>query len=254
MFVSTAQSQVLSRVIATLTTPMQARELRQHLVSDIAILLNADYVASFVWNDAKANFTDGVCCLEDTEHLKRYESHFQYEDPIAPRLRPLREPTRVSQVIPQKELVNTEFYDRFLDTQSMYWGMNVFAHNGFRDLGDLRIWRAKDKHDFSNNEMGMLRLIYPSMVNALSYSIAAEQLDQPIATPVDSIAQQYRLSCREAQVLGLIAQGLADKVIAKQLGIGFTTVRTYVSALLKKTGRENRKALIAFTGRTLFRS
>jgi DNA-binding CsgD family transcriptional regulator len=247
MYVSTAQSRVLSRVIAAFATPMSGRQLRQRMVSDISILLNADYVASFVWKDETANFSDGVCCIDDTVHLKQYESHFQYEDPIAPRLRPLREPTRVSEVIPQNELVRSEFYDRFLDSQSMYWGMNVFAHNGLRDLGDLRIWRAKAKQDFSNDEMAMLKLIYPSMVNALNYSIDAEQLEKPIAAPIHLIAQQFRLSCREAQVLELIAQGLADKVIAKQLAIGFTTVRTYVSALLRKTGLPNRKALIAFS-------
>jgi DNA-binding CsgD family transcriptional regulator len=248
MFVSAAQSQVLTRLIATLATPMSAREHRQHLVSDIAILLNADYVASFVWNEENAQFSDGVCCLEDTGHLRRYESHFQYDDPIAPQLRPLREPTRVSQVIPQKELINSEFYDRFLDSKSMHWGMNVFAHNGMRDVGDLRIWRAKGKQDFSDDETDMLRLIYPSMVNALNYSMHDETLGQSSSKPMTKIVQQYRLSSREAQVLELIAQGLADKVIAKQLAIGFTTVRTYVSALLRKTGRGNRKALIAFSG------
>jgi hypothetical protein len=68
-----------------------------------------------------------------------YEEKYQFTDPIAPLLHQRRYPTLVSEVIPQKTLVKTEFFDRFLGTGAMYWGVNLYAHDGQRDLGDPRI-------------------------------------------------------------------------------------------------------------------
>jgi DNA-binding CsgD family transcriptional regulator len=245
MYVSPQKTQVLSKVIAVLSTPASSVALRQNLVSVVAELLNADYVASFVWNETTALYSEGVCCLNDSKHLRSYESQYQFEDPIAPRLRPLRIPTLVSQVIPENELVRSEFFDKFLDVESMYWGMNVFAHDGLKDLGDLRIWRSKDKKDFNNNELEMLKVLYPSIVNALRHSTTIEQGSESLTHAIARVKQIFHLSYREAQVTDLVAKGFADKVIAKQLDISFTTVRTYLSGALKKTGQSNRKSLMA---------
>jgi DNA-binding CsgD family transcriptional regulator len=245
MYVSPQNTRVLSQAIAVLSTPASSLALRQNLVGVVAELLNADYVASFVWNESTASFSEGVCCLDDTKHLRTYESQYQFEDPIAPRLRPLQVPTLVSQVFPQKELVNSEFFYKFLDAESMYWGMNVFAHNGLKDLGDLRIWRSKGKNDFDSDELGMIKLLYPSIVNALSYSTTNERLPNFEFSAVTQMKKEFHLSHREAQVTELVAKGLADKVIAKQLDISHTTVRTYLSGALKKTGQLNRRSLMA---------
>jgi DNA-binding NarL/FixJ family response regulator len=51
------------------------------------------------------------------------------------------------------------------------------------------------------------------------------------------------LTTREAQVRGLVEQGLQDKQIATQLGISVKTVEKHVGAVLRKTGAPNRTAL-----------
>ena len=52
-----------------------------------------------------------------------------------------------------------------------------------------------------------------------------------------------QLTRREQQVLDLMLQGLADKEIAAQLGIGCVTVRTHVARLREKLGAQNRTQL-----------
>jgi DNA-binding CsgD family transcriptional regulator len=143
--------------------------------------------------------------------------------------------------------VKSEFFDRFLDTKAMYWGVNLYAHDGQRDLGDLRIWRARNKSNFDAHELGMLRLIYPSLVNALASVNAAPTGVERHTTPQRErqLQQRHGLSPREAQVAALVAQGHADKEIAKLAHIGFATVRTHLGNALRKTGCAHRKALIA---------
>lgn len=53
-----------------------------------------------------------------------------------------------------------------------------------------------------------------------------------------------RLTAREMEVVQLAAQGLTDKAIAKQLGIGEGTVNTHWTRIRDKTGGENRTELV----------
>ncbi len=227
-----------------------ADSLRQHLVEPVAQLLNADYVASLVWDAGSASFGRGVCCRADAGHLRAYESHFQFADPIAQQLHPRRYPTRVTQVIAQQDLVKSEFFNRFLGPGAMYWGVNLFAHDGLHDLGDLRIWRGRGKDNFDDTELDLLRLLYPSLVNALARAgnNVRSNAHQPVAVELRAQRLQalHGLSPREAQVAALVALGLADKVIAQRAGVAYTTVRTYLAQALRKTACANRKALIGY--------
>ncbi len=251
MYLNTAQTRQLSAVMQVLTEPgHSADSLRQHLVEPVAQLLNADYVASLVWDAGAARFGRGVCSRADAGHLRAYEAQYQFADPIAPRLHPRRYPTRVTQVIPQRELVNSDFFNRFLQPGAMYWGINLYAHDGQRDLGDLRIWRARAKDNFDDNELAVLRLLYPSLVLALARAdSAAPSPVVPTPNPADrpgQLSARHGLSPREAQVAQWVALGLCDKEIAQRTGVAYTTVRTYLTQALRKTGCANRKALIAY--------
>jgi DNA-binding CsgD family transcriptional regulator len=256
MYLTALQTRQLSGVLETLTRPCDSVSLRQSLVQPLADLLNADYVASLVWDEAEQRFGGGVCSQADTGQIQAYEASYQFSDPLPQLLRSRRYPTLVTQVIPQRELVRSDFFNRFLRPGSMYWGLNVFAHDGQQDVGDLRIWRTRGKGNFDDNELDILRLIYPSLVNALSGAKALEPGKARSASAAPSprqgraldqqLAYQHGLSRRELQVAQCVAQGLSDKQIAKQAGIGFTTVRTYLTQTFKKTACANRKELIAY--------
>jgi DNA-binding CsgD family transcriptional regulator len=265
MYISQSQSRKLSGLFELLTSlkaePCSGIALRQRLVAPIADLLQADYVASLVWDAQDERFSGGVCTRGDPQQLAAYEAHFQFFDPIAPKLHPLKYPTRVSQVIAQNDLIKSDFYQEFLDPISMYWGLNIFAHDGVQDVGDFRIWRARTKNDFDSNEIEMLRLLYSSLVNALG-SVIAEPESMFVkfenALPaslvsgqclIDTFVHMHGLSLREAQVAQLVSTGEPDKAIAKKLNIGYTSVRTYLSNGLVKLGLRNRKEIIAHFSR-----
>ncbi len=56
--------------------------------------------------------------------------------------------------------------------------------------------------------------------------------------------KRYGISAREAEVIGLLSRGLANKEIADELGISFTTARTHVYNIFKKTGAASRVELL----------
>lgn len=63
---------------------------------------------------------------------------------------------------------------------------------------------------------------------------------------VRTLSSRSRLSPRERQVLGLIAEGLTDREIAVRLGVRPRTVTTFVTRLFDKLDVVNRAAAAAY--------
>jgi DNA-binding NarL/FixJ family response regulator len=78
-----------------------------------------------------------------------------------------------------------------------------------------------------------------------------------IALPARAMARMIRplggheiLSHRETEVLRLVARGLANKQIARELGISLSTVKTHVNAILSKLGLPSRTQAAMYAART----
>ncbi|MFF6998675.1 response regulator [Streptomyces sp. NPDC008313] len=82
-------------------------------------------------------------------------------------------------------------------------------------------------------------LLFPSAVRAL----AAEHARRRTPAPPPWVA---RLTARESEVLRLMASGLTNSEIAGRMGVGPSTVKTHVAAVLAKTAtRDRTQAVIA---------
>ncbi|WP_217208663.1 response regulator transcription factor [Streptomyces sp. AC550_RSS872] len=81
-------------------------------------------------------------------------------------------------------------------------------------------------------------LLFPAAVRTL----AAEHA-RAYPAPPPWVA---RLTCRESEVLRLMAQGLTNAEIARRMEVGPATVKSHVAAILAKTGtRDRTQAVIA---------
>lgn len=67
----------------------------------------------------------------------------------------------------------------------------------------------------------------------------------PSAEPDDWVA----LTDREAQILALVGDGLANPEIAQQLHLGVSTVKSHIGSLMDKTGADNRARLAVYAYR-----
>ncbi|QBX57495.1 response regulator transcription factor [Nocardioides seonyuensis] len=84
-------------------------------------------------------------------------------------------------------------------------------------------------------------VVAPSTTRRLLDHFAA--LPDPERRPSPD-ARLDTLTDREAEVLGLIAQGLSNTEIAERLVVAETTVKTHVGRLLAKTGSRDRVQLV----------
>jgi len=248
MYLNAQKTQTLGKIMQVLAEPQAEAQVREQVGDLLLNLLDADYFASYVWDDASRCFQHRVALNMSDKNLATYESYFQYHDPITPLMQLRHEPTRVIQVMQQHDLVRTEFFNDFLMKDGLYWGVNVYAWDRDQNIGDMRIWRSKRRDDFDDTAMALLRLIQPAFTTALRRS-RKPLTTSSILMSSPPASQTAGLSERERQIVALIALGWPDKEIARRLGIGFTTVRTHITHIFRKLGVDNRVQLVRLAPR-----
>ncbi len=244
MYLSHARVEMLSRLMGRLEAaelPGSA-SLRLAVGSDLLALLQADHFASYAWDDSAQCFGDRAALHMDDANLQAYEQYYQYRDPITHQLRQRREPTLVTQILPQQELMKTEFFNDFLARDGLHHGVNLFAWDGERNLGDLRIWRGSRRGPFDRDTLDLLRLVQPAFTGALR-RLRERPSETPQAVP-DSPDPWQGLNGRVREIAQALCAGWPDKKIAAELGIGYSTVRTHVDALFERFGVHNRTELV----------
>ncbi|WP_247750301.1 LuxR C-terminal-related transcriptional regulator [Rhizobium sp. 16-449-1b] len=197
------------------------------LLQAIVRLLRADFAASYKWSDKTSRYEKSISFNMDASNMERYETYFQFRDPMTEHLRKRRAATLVDEVISRDELLKTEFYNDFLRVDGLDRGVNMFVFDGMRHLRDLRIWRAPDRPEFGEREVGLLNALEPFLKRSF----------------VRSFKGYENLTQREADVIALIARGCTDRDIARLLGISFSTVRTHINKAMEKNGCSNRAEL-----------
>src|SRR3984893_1792528 len=176
MYVTAQESRALSHLFGLLAEDLAEREVRERLGHHLLELLSADYYASFVWDTPSRSFGGGVWLNMSPDNLASYDAYYQYHDPITLKLQARREPTLVTQIMPQRELMRTEFFNDFLARDGLHWGVNVYSYAGERNIGDMRIWRGRHRENFDLRTLELLRLVEPAFAGALLRASGAPSL------------------------------------------------------------------------------
>lgn len=216
-------------------------EVRKRVGRWLLELLDADFFASYVWDEVAQQYVSGVDINMTPDNLSRYESYYQFHDPITPTLQRRRQATPVSAIMAHDRLRRTEFFNDFLLKDGLYFGMNFFAWDRGENIGDLRIWRVRGKEDFSARDAMLVDAIGPSLVNALA---RANRLST--GGTARRFAQRpdlWGLTQREAEVADMLVTGLSDEDILEILCISKPTLRTHVGSVFRKTGAQRRSQL-----------
>ena len=245
MYLTGHRVNLLGRVMATLAEPHHELDIRTRVGELMLDLLGAQHYASFVWDEEAQSFGASVRINMDGANIGRYERYFQFHDPITPQLQQHRRAVSVTQVMPQNDLKRTEFFNDFLARDGLYWGVNLYAWSGQKNIGDMRIWRDKRRENFSREDLDLLNFIQPALTAALHRCSRGECVSDALPVREDDLGSPLALlSAREQDVARCVASGLADKAIARRLGISITTVRTHLDHAFRKLDVNNRVALI----------
>jgi DNA-binding CsgD family transcriptional regulator len=241
MFLSGNEQRALATCFSLLAEDLNEREIRERMGQATLALFRADHFASYIWSAPTGCFSQPVAINMDPANLQRYEAWYQYRDPITFALQSRRHATLVSEVLPRRDFLKTEFFNDFLARDGLHWGINLHAFDGDEALGDLRIWRDRSGSEFTAHDKQLLDLLEPAFVAALRR--ARRSLPAPSALPLAA------LSRRELEVARCVCRGLTDKEIARELAIALPSVRTYLQRLFEKLGVHRRAGLAQLADR-----
>lgn len=238
------ESALIFSIMRDLSGELDHSEVRQRVGRKLLDLLKADHFASYVWDDAAQEFVSCVQINMSNDNLGRYESYFQFHDPITPTLQNRRKATPVSEVMDHDRLVRTEFFNDFLKQDGLCYGMNFFAYDRGDNIGDLRIWRGADREDFTQRDAQIVDAIGPSLVNALVRARSSPGRIQSLR--FTQVASDIGFTAREAEVADLLVTGLTDDEICGKLGFSKPTLRSHITAIFRKSGLNRRTQLAQF--------
>lgn len=239
MYLSGKQTVLLGQIMQTLAEPHEETEIREIMGRLVIQLLNAQFYASYVWQEEKQSFVRPTQINMDPVNLRAYESYYQFRDPITPHMQRYQVAVRATDILPHEELKKTEFFNDFLNRDGLYWGVNLYAWHQGKNLGDMRIWRDKRHENFSLDELRLLDMLQPAFITALA---RAQKTSHSEGLLMNTLSQ--RLTAREQDTARLVMLGMPDKEIARELQISTTTVRTHLENAFRKVGVSNRAALV----------
>lgn len=224
-----------------LSSELSHAEVRRRIGNTLLALLDAEYFASYVWDSAYGRFVSCVQINMTEENLAKYESYFQFRDPITPTLQRRKMATPVSSIMCHERLERTEFYNDFLKQDGLCYGLNFFAYDYGENIGDLRIWRGANREDFTMRDAQIVDAIGPSLVNALRR--ARNGANNVSALRFSQLATSLGLTAREAEISDLMVIGLSDQQICEKLRISKATLRTHIGSIFVKSGLNRRSQL-----------
>lgn len=246
MHLSTTQTKALADLMKLVADATDGDELRKRMALPLLDLLRADTYVSMVWNGGRQRFERVTAVNMSDENLRSWDSYFRFIDPLTFPMMQRRKPTVATQVMCQSDLSRTEFFNDFLQRDRMYWGVNVYFYEREQCVGDVRIWRNRERGNFDASEIDIMKMVEPAITAALARlgwkenAPAHEQCEC-----VEEILQREgRLSKREAQVAWLVSCGCPDKEIQSRLGLEYPTVRFHLGNAFKKLRATNRATLV----------
>ncbi|KVF16444.1 helix-turn-helix transcriptional regulator [Burkholderia cepacia] len=204
-------------------------DVRRVVLSDLTRLLRSDFCVSYNWDAEKGMYADPIAVNVDSDHVRRYTSWYQHNDPMTAQLCKRRRATLVEEVMDRPALEKSEFYNEFLAQDGLHHGINVFVFDGERQLSDLRIWRTRNRPEFEMRDKLVLDAIEPFLCRAIKRRTGS-------ATG---------LTDRENEIAQLVAKGCTDQDIGRLLCISLSTVRTHLRRIMDKKGFSNRAELAA---------
>ncbi|MCK9512842.1 MAG: LuxR C-terminal-related transcriptional regulator [Pigmentiphaga sp.] len=242
MYLNANQQRQLAQLLGVLHEFTDGTELRTAIGPSLLSLLRADQYVSYLWADPSQRYRNWVTPTMSADLLRTYDDYYYQYDCITPVMEAFSEPAIVEHKVGRDVMRRSVFYNEFLHQERMTSGINLYLRDAEGELGDFRIWRQPHRPAFDHEAVHLLQLLQPALCAALRRCQRAGD-GRSVSAPSTPQRAAQGLSPRELAVARLAAQGLPDKQIARELAIGFTTVRTHLGNAYRKLGVDNRVGL-----------
>lgn len=162
---------------------------------------------------------------------QQYLEHFQPLDPLSPS-RFGQQVITVATMTPGICARHRHYYHEFMLPNHVCDMIEIFIRRGHRIIAGISLMRDIP---FSNEESLRAQAVQPLLGLAIHDSL---QEDNDLASI---------LTAKEREIVGMVCEGASNKLIARQLNISLSTVKTHLRNIFAKTEVINRTELVSRT-------
>lgn len=175
------------------------------------------------------------------EDDKLYQSRYMQLDPLNPALHEAGGESVIDMdsVMSPQLIEQLVYYQDFLKPMGYRYVADMFFRSGGKIMAVITLLRSAQQGPFTAGELTLLRQLQPF----LEFTLKSVYLPERIAQR-KTIAERYRLTPRELDVLELVLSGAGNKVIARELMLGLATVKSHLQHVYRKTAVGTRTELV----------
>lgn len=178
--------------------------------------------------------------------MRSYAQTFWEVDPMHPSRFEEREVVVVSNSMLMHEAAwrSSAIYTGFYAPNGYAHNCDMFLKQQGRIVAVLSLVRRNPAQPFTDDEVARLNQVQPFV----EYSLGALHVSNR-AHSRSSLAQLYRLTARELDVVEIALTGASNKVVCRHLDISLPTLRTHMQHIYTKVGVRSSAELVARLGR-----
>ncbi|ECD0765534.1 LuxR family transcriptional regulator [Salmonella enterica subsp. enterica serovar Papuana] len=162
---------------------------------------------------------------------QQYLEHFQPLDPLSPS-RFGQQVITVATMTPGICDRHRHYYHEFMLPNHVCDMIEIFIRRGHRIIAGISLMRDIP---FSSEERLRAQAVQPLLGLAIHDSLQEDNNLTPI------------LTAKEREIVGMVCEGASNKLIARQLNISLSTVKTHLRNIFAKTEVINRTELVSRT-------
>ncbi len=162
---------------------------------------------------------------------QQYLEHFQPLDPLSPS-RFGQQVVTVATMTPGICARHRHYYHEFMLPNHVCDMIEIFIRRGHRIIAGISLMRDIP---FSSEERLRAQAVQPLLGLAIHDSLQEDN-------DLESI-----LTAKEREIVGMVCEGASNKLIARQLNISLSTVKTHLRNIFAKTEVINRTELVSLT-------
>lgn len=141
---------------------------------------------------------------------------------------------RETDLISEDVRVATPYYQNaFAPIGFHYSAMLTIVYEG-KFYGCMNLFRTKEQHDFSDDEMTFLDLLKTHICYRTYKNSAAVMRKQPHYPSSDLLVDKYKFTLREIEIIHLLIDGMSREDICEKLSISVNTLKKHTSNIYKK--------------------
>ncbi|EKR7370905.1 LuxR family transcriptional regulator [Salmonella enterica] len=201
-----------------------------HCLQSIALLIPLSSAVFYRVNAYLKPETYVLHNISNSTH-QQYLEHFQPLDPLSPS-RFGQQVVTVATMTPGICARHRHYYHEFMLPNHVCDMIEIFIRRGHRIIAGISLMRDIP---FSSEERLRAQAVQPLLGLAIHDSL---QEDNDLASI---------LTAKEREIVGMVCEGASNKLIARQLNISLSTVKTHLRNIFAKTEVINRTELVSRT-------